>query len=96
MDEGVLCELGRRVKIELHHDLRFMKFDGLRWSMRVVAISLTVFPSATSCNTSRWRAVKDLSLRTADLPPVSPAPSALLPPRRDIPLSGHGRLDGLN
>jgi len=30
VDEGVLCELRRRVKIELRHDLRFMKLDGLR------------------------------------------------------------------
>ena len=30
VDECVFGELGRRVKIELHHDLRFMKFDGLR------------------------------------------------------------------
>ena len=30
VDEGVLCELRRRVKIELRHDLRFMKLDRLR------------------------------------------------------------------
>jgi len=30
VDESVLCELRRRVKIEEHHDLRFMKLDSLR------------------------------------------------------------------
>jgi hypothetical protein len=30
VDECVLCELRRRVKIELRHDLRFMKLDSLR------------------------------------------------------------------
>ena len=30
MDEGVLCQLRRRVKIELRHDLGFMKLDSLR------------------------------------------------------------------
>lgn len=30
VDEGVLCELRCRVKIEKRHDLRFMKLDGLR------------------------------------------------------------------
>lgn len=30
MDEGVLCELRRRVKIKFRHDLRFMKLDSLR------------------------------------------------------------------
>ena len=30
VDESVLCQLRRRVKIKLCHDLRFMKFDGLR------------------------------------------------------------------
>ena len=30
MDEGVFRQLRRRVKIELRHDLRFMKLDRLR------------------------------------------------------------------
>jgi hypothetical protein len=30
MDEGVLCQLRCRVKIELRHDLGFMKLDSLR------------------------------------------------------------------
>lgn len=30
VDEGVLCQFRRCVKIELHHDLRFMKLDCLR------------------------------------------------------------------
>jgi hypothetical protein len=30
MAEGVLCQLRCRVKIELRHDLRFVKLDGLR------------------------------------------------------------------
>lgn len=30
VEEGVLCQLRRCVKIELHHELRFVKFDCLR------------------------------------------------------------------
>ena len=29
VEEGVLCELRCRVKVEKRHDLRFMKLDGL-------------------------------------------------------------------
>ena len=30
VDEGVLCQLRRRMQIELGHDVRFVKLDGLR------------------------------------------------------------------